>query len=49
MLEAIQEREAIADLLLETAQEHRVEHQELHPGYSLTHYLVRLGLRDSSV
>jgi hypothetical protein len=39
----------VADLLLETAQKHRVEHQELHPGYSLAHDLVRLGLCNASM
>jgi len=40
---------AVADLLLETAQKHCVEHQELHPGYPLAHDFVCLGLCDSSM
>jgi hypothetical protein len=40
---------AVEDLLLETTQKHPVEHQELHPGYSFAHDLVRLGLCDAVI
>ena len=36
----------ITNFFLQTAQEHCVEHQELHPGYPLQHDLICVSLSD---